>query len=107
MVRQARKPTPRTVTIVKSRDFVVNRLLNPCQEGNHTICTGWAVLKEDTFRVNANYFLRCTCACHRADQRTVKKLKPKKAKKTIAKKPRKKLNKSRRRGTKSKRVKRR
>ena len=64
MVKASRRPAVRTVTVSKNRDFVVDRLIKPCQEGEHSKCTGWAVLKKDTSLVNANYFLKCTCACH-------------------------------------------
>ncbi len=61
---KASRPAVKTLTIVKSRDIVVDRLLKPCEEGNHSKCTGWAVLRKEVSPIDANYFLRCTCSCH-------------------------------------------
>lgn len=71
----------KTLTINKSRDIVVDRLLRHCQDGAHPKCTGWAVLKKEISPIDANYFLKCTCACHRKKETAktqVKKVKPKK-----------------------------
>ena len=65
MARGIRRPAAKTLTINKGRDFVVDRLIEPCQENNHSKCTGWAVIKKERSLVNANYFLRCTCKCHK------------------------------------------
>src|SRR5919202_4131568 len=66
MVKKAtRRPAIKTLSIIKSRDIVVDKLLKPCEDGTHTKCTGWAVLKEELSPINANYFLKCTCICHR------------------------------------------
>lgn len=67
----------RTITINKSRDIIVDRLLKQCEEGAHSKCTGWAVLKKEISPIDANYFLRCTCACHHKLQ--TKKPKPKRS----------------------------
>lgn len=75
----------KTLTINKSRDIVVDRLLKHCQDGAHQKCTGWAVLKKDISPIEANYFLKCTCACHRKKTKSqVMKVKPKKT--VVAKK---------------------
>jgi hypothetical protein len=55
----------------------------PCQNGDHAKCTGWAVLRKEVSAINANYFIKCTCACHKKTQR---QLKLKKTKKVIKKK---------------------
>jgi hypothetical protein len=70
----------KTLTINKSRDIVVDRLLKNCQDGAHQKCTGWAVLKKDISPIDANYFLKCTCACHHKKAKAqVRKVKPKKS----------------------------
>lgn len=58
------RPTIKTLTLVKNRDIVVDRLLKLCEEGNHSKCTGWAVLRKEISPIDVNYFLKCTCACH-------------------------------------------
>ncbi len=65
MARRTRRPATKTLIINKGRDFVVDRLIEPCKEDNHSKCTGWAVIKKEQSLVNANYFLRCTCKCHK------------------------------------------
>ncbi len=84
MVEAARKPAHSTLTIMKSRDFVVDRLLKPCEEDAHSKCTGWGVIKKEVSRVGANYFLKCTCACHHKQEHQIgrKKLLPKKKRAT-------------------------
>lgn len=78
----------KTLTINKSRDIVVDRLLKQCQDDAHQKCTGWAVLKKDISPIEANYFLKCTCACHRKKVKSqVMKVKPKKT--VVAKKKKK------------------
>ena len=85
---KASRPAVKTITINKSRDIIVDRLLKQCEEGAHSKCTGWAVLKKEISPIDANYFLKCTCACHhRKEQPHAKKQKPKKS---IAKKIKKK-----------------
>lgn len=70
----------KTITINKSRDIIVDKLLKQCEDGYHVKCTGWAVLKKEISPIDANYFLKCTCACHRKKaQPQVRKLKPKKS----------------------------
>ncbi len=64
MAKASSRPAVKTLTLVKSRDIVVDKLLKPCEEGNHSKCTGWAVLKREVSPIDANYFLKCTCACH-------------------------------------------
>jgi hypothetical protein len=61
---KASRPVVKTLTLVKSRDIVVDRLLKPCEDGNHSKCTGWAVLKKEISPIDVNYFLRCSCTCH-------------------------------------------
>jgi len=74
---KASRPAVRTLTIVKSRDIVVDRLLKPCEEDNHAKCTGWAVLRKEVSPIDANYFLRCTCTCHhKREQKRIKKKQP-------------------------------
>ena len=80
----------KTLTINKSRDIIVDKLLRRCEEGAHGKCTGWAVLKKEISPIDANYFLKCTCSCHR------KKAKPqtkKKLKKSVAKRVKRKAKK--------------
>ena len=91
-MRQMAKSSRRSVkslTINKGRDFVVDKLLQPCEEGNHPRCTGWAMLKKEFSEVNANYFLKCTCSCHRKKQSPAKKIKKAPAKKSVKKKAKK------------------
>jgi hypothetical protein len=92
---KASRPAVKTLTIVKSRDIVVDRLLKPCEEDNHAKCTGWAVLRKEVSPIDANYFLRCTCTCHhkkeqkRIKRKAMRKLKPvKKSKKSMRKRRR-------------------
>jgi hypothetical protein len=105
------KASVKTLTLVKSRDIVVDKLLKPCEDENHSKCTGWAVLKKEISPIDANYFLKCTCACHhhkKGLQLTRKKLVKKKQ---IRKKQQKKVKKKqkarkvRKAGRKSKRSK--
>jgi len=78
------RPAVKTLTLNKNRDIIVDRLLKQCEEGAHSKCTGWAVLKKEISPIDANYFLKCTCACHhKKEQPHAKKQKPKKS---IAKK---------------------
>lgn len=63
--KASRRPVVKTLSIVKSRDIVVDKLLKPCEDGAHSNCTGWAVLKKELSPINANYFLKCNCSCHR------------------------------------------
>lgn len=77
---RASRPAVKTLTINKSRDIIVDRLLKQCEEGAHSKCTGWAVLKKEISPIDANYFLRCTCTCHHNKKRQqTKKHKPKKS----------------------------
>src|SRR5688572_18746279 len=77
---KASRPAVKTLTINKSRDIIVDRLLKRCEEGVHTKCTGWAVLKKEISPIDANYFLKCTCACHhKKEQPHAKKQRPKKS----------------------------
>jgi hypothetical protein len=72
----------KTITINKSRDIIVDRLLKQCEQDNHSKCTGWAVLKKEISPIDANYFLKCTCACHhhkKAQPQASRKKKPKKS----------------------------
>ncbi|HEX7032120.1 MAG TPA: hypothetical protein VF172_03885 [Nitrososphaera sp.] len=68
----------KTLTINKSRDIVVDKLLKYCQDGTHQKCTGWAVLKKEISPIDANYFLKCTCACHRKKEAAKAQIKPRK-----------------------------
>jgi len=95
------RQTVKTLTLVKSRDIVVDRLIKPCEEGDHSKCTGWAVLRKEVSPIDANYFLRCTCACHKKEQRQIRM---KQLKKRIEKRTKKK-QKHRRRSKRSKRTK--
>ena len=72
MVKPSR-PTVKTLTINRSRDIVVDKLLRQCEQGNHPRCTGWAVLKKENSPIYANYFIKCTCACHKKGSPTKKK----------------------------------
>jgi len=74
--KASRRSAVKTLTLVKSRDIVVDKLLAPCEEDNHSKCTGWAVLKRELSPIDANYFLRCSCACHKKGA-VAKKVKPK------------------------------
>jgi hypothetical protein len=78
MVKSSRSAV-KTLTINRSRDIVVEKLTQQCANGTHSKCTGWAVLKKEHSPINANYFLKCTCSCH-------KKGSPMKKKKTHLKK---------------------
>lgn len=72
---KASRSAVKTLTLVKSRDIVVDKLLKPCEEGNHSKCTGWAVLRREVSPIDANYFLKCTCACHHQKKKERKKIK--------------------------------
>lgn len=98
------RQTVKTLTLVKSRDIVVDRLIKPCKEGDHSKCTGWAVLRKEVSPIDVNYFLKCTCACHKKEQ---KQIRMKQLKKQIKKKRSKKKQKRRKTSKKSKRTKRR
>lgn len=63
----------KTLTINRSRDIVVDKIVKECLNENHSKCTGWAVLKREHSPINANYFLRCTCSCHRKGAQTKSK----------------------------------
>jgi hypothetical protein len=87
MVKPSRSAV-KTLTINRSRDIVVDKLVRQCEQGNHSKCTGWAVLKKEHSPINANYFLRCTCACHKKGSKikkknTVRKSKAKKSKNQV------------------------
>lgn len=69
----------KTITINKSRDIIVDRLLKQCEDGAHSRCTGWAVLKKEISPIDANYFLKCSCACHHKKEQPQAKRKPKKS----------------------------
>ncbi|AFU60001.1 hypothetical protein Ngar_c30850 [Candidatus Nitrososphaera gargensis Ga9.2] len=71
---KASRSAVKTLTLVKSRDIVVDKLLKPCEEGNHSKCTGWAVLRREVSPIDANYFLKCTCACHHQKKKERKKV---------------------------------
>jgi len=86
MIKKASRRTAiKSLAIIKSRDIVVDKTLKPCEEGNHSKCTGWAVLKKELSPINANYFLRCACKCHRkkGQQQIIKQ--PQKMKKKTTK----------------------
>lgn len=74
----------KTITINKSRDIIVDRLLRQCEDGAHAKCTGWAVLKKEISPIDANYFLKCRCACHHKKVRL--RVEKRMAKKRIARK---------------------
>jgi hypothetical protein len=82
MVRSSRSAV-KTLSINRSRDIVVERLTRQCEEGDHSKCTGWAVLKKEHSPINANYFLKCTCSCHKKGAQV--KRKPLRAKKVAHK----------------------
>ena len=85
MVKSSRSAI-KTITINRSRDIVVDKLTGQCEAGDHSRCTGWAVLKKEHSPINANYFLRCTCACHKKGSHVKKKtVRPKKAAKKVRK----------------------
>lgn len=100
---KASRPAVKTLTINKSRDIIVDRLLKQCEEGAHSKCTGWAVLKKEISPIDANYFLRCTCTCHHKKKRQqTRKQKPKKDIKKKRKKKKKPANRSKKKkGSKS------
>ncbi|HEY7734066.1 MAG TPA: hypothetical protein VIB07_04680 [Nitrososphaera sp.] len=96
MARGTRRTATKTLIINKGRDFVVDRLIEPCEENNHSKCTGWAVIKKEQSLVNANYFLRCTCKCHKKVAQIRKKKHQPKRRKTVKKhKPKRRSRKSR------------
>ena len=107
MVKKAtRRPAVKTLSIIKSRDIIVDKLLKPCEDGAHSKCTGWAVLKKELSPINANYFLRCACTCHhKRKQKQIKKKQqsPPKMKKSSKKQNKKKqeLNKGSKKRSKS------
>jgi len=72
MVKSSRSAV-KTLTINRSRDIVVDKLTKQCEEGSHSKCTGWAVLKKENSPINANYFLKCTCSCHKKGPHIKKK----------------------------------
>jgi hypothetical protein len=76
---KASRPAVKTLTINKSRDIIVDRFLKQCEEGAHSKCTGWAVLKKEISPIDANYFLRCTCACHHKKEQQIRKQKTEKS----------------------------
>ena len=101
---KASRPVVKTLTINRSRDIIVERLLKRCEEDAHAKCTGWAVLKKEISPIEANYFLKCTCACHHKKERPLaKKQKPKKSiAKKIKRKPKKKAKRKQKLAKKSK-----
>ena len=95
----SKQPAVKTLTINKSKDIVIDRLIQQCEEEKHSKCTGWAVRKNEFSPVDANVFLRCTCACHQKKEqprqvREKKRQQPRKKKTT--KKPSKVSKKSKR-----------
>lgn len=101
MARGTRRPATKTLIINKGRDFVVDKLIEPCEENNHSKCTGWAVIKKEQSLVNANYFLRCTCKCHKKAAQIRRKKHQPKRRKTVNKHKVKKKSKKSRTGKKS------
>jgi hypothetical protein len=97
-------PQVKSLTIVKSRDIVVDRLLKPCEEDNHAKCTGWAVLRKEVSPIDANYFLRCICTCHRhkKKQKKMKKKQQQQLRKKLLKRIKKKAKRKLRPARKSK-----
>jgi mannitol-specific phosphotransferase system IIBC component len=95
----------KTLTLVKSRDIVVDRLIKPCEEGDHSKCTGWAVLRKEISPIDVNYFLKCTCACHKKEQKQIrmKQLKKRVKKRTKKKQKGRKTSKSSKRSKRTKR----
>jgi len=71
----------KTLTLVKSRDIVVDKLLKPCEDEKHSKCTGWAVLKKEISPIDGNYFLKCTCSCHNQKKKKAPQLKKKQVRK--------------------------
>jgi len=92
---KASRPAVKTLTLIKSRDLVVDRMLKPCEQDNHSKCTGWAVLRKEVSPIDANYFLKCTCTCHRQkkEQKKIKRLHLKIGKKHLRKRTKKKAKK--------------
>jgi hypothetical protein len=88
------KTSVKTLTLVKSRDIVVDKLLKPCEEDKHAKCTGWAVLKKEISPIDVNYFLKCTCVCHHKKEKQIKK-------KVIRRKQLKKIKKNAKKGQKA------
>ena len=101
MARGTRRPATKALVINKGRDFVVDRLIEPCEKNNHSKCTGWAVIKKEQSLVNANYFLRCTCKCHRKVPQIKRKKHSLRKTKTARKQRPKKKGKGRRAGKKA------
>lgn len=91
---KASRPAFKTLTLIKSRDIVVDRMLKPCEEDDHSKCTGWAVLRREVSPIDANYFLRCTCTCHH--KKEPQQIRKKQLKKRIKKKANKKHKPSKR-----------
>lgn len=72
MVKSSRSAV-KTLTINRGTDIVADRLVRQCEQGNHSKCTGWAMLRKEHSPINANYFIRCTCACHKKGAQVSKK----------------------------------
>lgn len=109
-MHQMAKASVKTLTLIKSRDIVADRLLKPCEEDNHSKCTGWAVLRREILPIDANYFLKCTCTCHhKKEHPQIKKrqIGKKQLKKRIKKKAKKKLKPKRSKKSKSRKTRRR
>lgn len=104
MVKASRPAAVKRLTVIKSRDIIVDKLLKPCEEDNHSKCTGWAVLKKEKSPINANYFLKCTCTCHKKKAASAKIKKIQKKQPQIKRKTKKKQK--RKNSTKTKRNKR-
>jgi len=113
---KASRPAVKTLSIIKSRDIVVERLLKPCEDGNHSKCTGWAVIRKEVSPIEANYFIKCTCAHHHKKQKQKitrqqlqvrKKIKKRVKKKTKAKAKQKRIKKSKSKRSKRTKTKRR
>jgi hypothetical protein len=101
MVKASRPRTVKTLTIITRRDIIVDKLLKPCAEDDHSICTGWAVLRKEISPIDANYFLKCTCKCHKkktvkAKIKKIQREQPQIKKKTKNKEKRKKSTKTKR-----------
>ncbi len=96
----------KTITINKSRDIIVDRLLKQCEQDNHSKCTGWAVLKKEISPIDANYFLKCTCACHHHKKAQPQASMKKKPKSIIARKAKRKAKKKAKRQQKKRQAKR-
>ena len=102
----SKQPAVKTLTINKSKDIVIDRLIQQCEEEKHSRCTGWAVRKNEFSPVDANVFLRCTCACHQKKEqpRQVReKKKQQQPKKKTATKKRSKISKKSKRNKTKKR----